>query len=362
MEEINSRIIDRSDCFYWQTDRKVTIEEAATIWKDRHSAIENDLLIEKINNQLTTNDVLLSINPFDQNAQTSSGNVNSIRVGVLQTGEEVVIRCHPKGVANGYFHVESLAAKFANESGVPSYQTYLIHDLENTDDIAYQVITKLPGRTIQYYLNDNPQKEEYLVYKMGEMLAKLHRIKVHGFGPFDNAAAKQGRLVGLHTTLNDAVLAGLPENLERLIRFGVITFVEAERIHNLFFNNPLLALETPSLIHNDFADWNLLTDGTNITGVVDWDECFAGHPVQELACWSVFFPPERARALVAAYFRYAEKPENFNELYQLFRLRYVISKLALRLARYNYEQSDFLKDLIIQGRRHLDELKLIFLS
>ena len=34
LNEINQRISDRSDCFYWQTDRKISAEEAAMIWKN----------------------------------------------------------------------------------------------------------------------------------------------------------------------------------------------------------------------------------------------------------------------------------------------------------------------------------------
>ena len=49
LDDINQRICDRSDCFYWQTDRKISAEEAALIWKDRHSAISNEELFIKIN-------------------------------------------------------------------------------------------------------------------------------------------------------------------------------------------------------------------------------------------------------------------------------------------------------------------------
>lgn len=66
-------------------------------------------LLDKINNELEE-DKLAYIKPFDENAQTSLGNVNLIRVGVLQSGKEVIIRCHPKGVKNGYFYAESLAS------------------------------------------------------------------------------------------------------------------------------------------------------------------------------------------------------------------------------------------------------------
>ena len=117
LKEINQRISDRSECFYWQTDRKVSSEETAMIWKDRHAAITNEELLNKINNELEE-DKLAYIKAFDENAQTSLGNVNSIRVGVLESGKEVIIRCHPKGVRNGYFYAESLASQIALENGL----------------------------------------------------------------------------------------------------------------------------------------------------------------------------------------------------------------------------------------------------
>ena len=38
------------------------------------------------------------------------------------------------------------------------------------------------------------------------------------------------------------------------------------------------------------------------------------------------------------------------------RLRYVISKMALRTKRYSYEKTEFLSKLIENGKKHLSEL------
>lgn len=359
LTDINRRITDRLDCFYWQTDRKISAEEAAEIWKDRHSSISNDELLEKVNSDLP--EIKLAyIKQFDKDAQTSFGNVNSARVGVLEDGKEVIIRCHPKGVQNGYFHAESLASKLAIENGIPAYKTYGIHDLQGEDDVAYQVIEKLDGESIQFYLRQHPDKEQALVYDMGKTMAKLHQIKVDGFGPFDNETAKNGVLKGLHSSLNDSVNAGLEENLERLLHFEVITKEAALKIKALFSNNDLLNTSESVLIHNDFADWNLLTDGDNVTGVVDWDECVGGHPVQEIACWSTFFSPDRIKIFLQGYFSETKQPENFDKMFQLMRLRYTISKMALRIKRYSYEQTPFLKDLLDKGQQHLSELSDYF--
>ena len=359
LNEINGRISDRSNCFYWQTDRNISAEEAALIWKDRHSAITNEELFSKINLELP-DDKLKYIEPFDEEAQTSLGNVNSIRVGVLESGKKVIIRCHPKGVINGYFYAESLASQIALDNGVPAYKTYLIHDLNGVDDISYQVIEKLPGDTVQFFLRNHPQKEEKLVKEMGKTMSKLHSIRVQGFGPFNNDEAKKGHLIGRFDSLHDSINAGLKENLDRLVEYDILSKKVATKMKALFENNPLLDSGEAVLVHNDFADWNLLTDGNNISGVIDWDECVGGHPIQEIACWSTFFDPERIVPFLEGYYSDTIKPENFDELFQLFRLRYTISKMALRLKRYKYEQNAFLKSMIEKGEKHLKDLIEIF--
>lgn len=353
--DVNKRICDRTDCFYWQTDRQITVQEQANIWKDRHSVISNDELLEKIKSR--NSDVKLAyIKPFDENAQTSQGNVNSVRVGVLENGQEVVIRCHPKGLRNGYFYSESLAAKVAKANGIPAYDTYVIHNANDANDIAYQVIEKIKGDTISAYLKEHPENEEQLVCEMGRTMAKMHKIEVDGFGPFDNEKAQNGVLKGIHRTLAQAVNAGLKENLERLVKYGIISPKEAKKMEELFKHNSLLKCDKAVLVHNDFADWNLLTDGKTITGVIDWDECVGGSPIEEIACWSIFFEPKRIKPFLRGYFSETEKYENFEETFQLMRLRYVISKMALRAKRYSYDKSDFLGKLIDNGKKHLADL------
>ena len=355
LEDINSRIIDRSKCFYWQTDRNVSLEEIAFIWKDRHFAIKNDVLLEIINSELKS-DRLAYIEPFDEKAQTSYGSTNSIRVGRMESGKKILIRCHPRGVKNGYFETESLASEIAIKNGLPGYGTYLTHPLTDLQDISFQVIELLDGALVNFYLKDHPEQESTIVYNMGKVMAKLHKIKVYGFGPFNNNEAKKGNLIGLHSSLKDAVNASLDENLDTLVLYKVITPEISMNMKRIFMETKLLDFTEPVLIHNDFADWNALTDGEKITGIIDWDECIGGHPVEEIACWSTFFDPERINQFLKGYFSESKKPDNFEELFQLFKLRYTISKMALRTRRYAYEQSELVSNLIDKGKKHLDEL------
>lgn len=354
LQRINTVIGDRRNVFYWQTDRAVEPAEAGAIWADRHSYFSDEEIVRTVN-QYLSNDELEYLEPFVAEAQTNLGNVNSVRTGRLASGQEVIIRCHPKGVVNGYFDAEAVAAAKAKQAGLASYNTLVVHHCQGSQDFAFHVIEKLPGMAIKKWLELHPETEDDLLVEIGRSMAKLHNIEVAGFGPFNNSQAQDGRLVGLHDSLEAAVQAGLNFNLDVLEQEGILTSGQRTKLAALYVNNPLLRLQQAVLVHNDFADWNLLTDGHRVTGILDWDECVAGSPISDIACWSTFFDPERMPHFLEGYWQVASKPANFQEIFELLRLRYVLSKMTLRIRRYSWEQTDSIKERIEAGKKHLAE-------
>lgn len=237
---------------------------------------------------------------------------------------------------------------------MPSYATIAVHDYKGGDDFAFQMIEKLSGTAIKKWLERQPEDEAKLLPQIGKMMASLHQVRVEGFGAFDNERAKTGELVGLHSTFGEAVRAGLSFNLEVLTKEGVLTNEQSQAVTKLFgSDNSLLHVSQAVLVHNDFADWNLLTDGEDVTGILDWDECVGGEPASDIACWSTFFDPERLQGFLEGYWHVAEKPVDFDERFELMRLRYVLSKTTLRIRRYSWQPTDFMKEKIEIGKRHL---------
>lgn len=355
LKSINKRITNRQDVFYWQSERRISEEEASEIWKDRHSAIKNNELIKVVNSCLK-NDECVSIDEFDETKQESIGGINSNRVGHLKSGNDVIIRCHPKGVKNGYFYVESLVAQLLNDNNLPSYKTYAIHDCENENDCAFQVIEKINGVNVELFLRNNPTKEAKLVYEMGKTAAKINQIEVDGFGPFDNNLAKQGILKGIFKSLYEAIIAGLDYDLRLLVRYNIISKQDAKIVKKIFkHNKDLLKTQKAVLVHNDFIDWNSLTDGKTINGILDLDECIASDPISEIACFSLFFNIDRLENYLKGYFSVAEKPADYEQKFQLLRLRYTLSKMTLRLKKYTYEPSEDIKFKIQVAKNHLKD-------
>ena len=351
-KNLKKSIADRSNVFYWQTDRAVSPQEAGEIWADRHRYFDDDELLQKINQELSSKKIA-SIKPLYLSDQTNLGNVNSVRVATLENGEEIIIRNHPKRVPNGYFFAEALAAKKAKAAGLASFDTLAVHEYTLEDDFAFHVIEKLPGDAVRVWLEKHPEDEDKLVEEMGKTMAQIHKIEVAGFGPFDNQKAKAGKLEGIHATFEKAVIAGLDFNLEVLESEGIFTNEQVIGIKKLFTKNKLLDTKQAVLVHNDFADWNLLTDGKAITGILDWDECVAGDPVSDIACWSTFFEPARLKFFLKGYWQVATKKKDFEDKFELLRLRYTISKMTLRIRRYSWEPTDSIKKKIEIGRSHL---------
>lgn len=351
-QRINAGITDRSHVFYWQSDRLLTPKEAGIIWSDRHHYFTDTEIIQKIN-QIWKDDQIVSLTGFDTDASISLGNVNSVRIGHTKQGKDVIIRLHPKGIQNGYFYVEACASHEIKLCGLPGYTTYCIHDVTHMNDVAFHICEKLPGVAVQKWIESHKDSENAFVYLMGATLASMHRIPVVGFGPFDNTLAKKGELQGIHATEKEAVLSSLMENLQVLVQQHVFTKSQIDRIFTLFMTTPLLTCTKPLLLHNDFADWNIMTDGKKITGIIDWDECIGGDPISDIACWSTFFEPKRLEIFMNGYFSKREKPVDFDRKFELLRFRYIISKMTLRLRKNTWAPSPFLQERIEAGKHHL---------
>ena len=368
LADINRRIVDRGDVFYWQTDRRISPEIAGRIFADRHAGIDTKKIIDAANQTLS--DRLISVSDVNPDSQNSFGNVNSVCDGVLESGTPVIIRIHPRGIKNGYFYAESAASDLIRAAGLPSYKTYMIHENDGGNDTAFQIIEKLPGSTAQSLLKKDvaggsrlsdktmPELEQKIVYETGRMMAKIHKIKTNGFGPFDNRAAKNGELIGLHKTFESSVLAGLEFNFGELQKYEVLNSGQIDAVRELFAKNPLLQSADSVLVHNDFVDWNMLSDGEKITGIIDLDECVSANPVSDIACYSTFWDIVRMEKFLAGYFSVTPMMKNFDELFQLLRMRYVISKMTLRVRRLTWDNTEFMREKIRVGTIHLhDSLK-----
>lgn len=363
MAEINAGTIDRTNMFYWQVDRPVTVPEFAEIFMGRHENFDEASVIDAIETALrgtVTKYAGSKVENIIGDSDYKSGSVNINRLVKLDHDREIVLKMHPVGLYNGYYNVEAAAMNAAREF-IPTAQVISVRHDAPIGGYDFMLMEKMPGQNMKNYLIGNREVETSLVRDMGRKMASLHQVKVNGFGFFDNDYARSaGKLRGIHATFREHVLAALPENLSVLVGANYLTGSQAKKITQLLTESKLIGCESPRLLHNDMADWNVLTDGKTLTAILDWDECFAGDPVADVACWSLFFQPERLATFLEGYREIAGFGDDFEDKLHIYRLRYVVSKLSLRHRKSGVQKDNIMAGLIKAGLQALKDESAYF--
>lgn len=329
---------NRSNMFYWQTNRRITLEDMKNIFMDRRKTVslEDTKAAIEFGMKHTTSTFR------DKNATVVKmsdpipfGSVNNVIRAKLSNGKEVVVRMHPYGVRNGYFWSEKVASSSAKSKGVPAYETIYIDDSLKQFDFCFMLMEALPGKALQAFLPIDEGLDHKLMKQSGNFMAKFHEVKPDGFGYFDNEIAqRENRLQGIYQKFSEHIYAALEEDMRFLVDQKVLTSKQEKSVYSIFSaQSDLFSCDSPSLVHNDIADWNQLSDGKSISGMIDWDECFSGDPVMDFAQWSLFYDDQRLTYLIEGYQQVSPLPDAFWEKLHLFRLRYLVSKLHLRKKR-----------------------------
>lgn len=349
---------DRKNMFYWQTNRPLSAEETKKIFIDRHENLSEDLIEKIINYGMKTAEYSGKDDQIDKSQGIiKRGSVNSVLPIVLRSGKKVVLRIHPKNVKNGYFWVEKTAADLARKMGVPTYETIFIDDSQTVIPHDFMIMSSVRGIPMQDVDLSDKDLEQKLVRETGQYAATIHKSKPKGFGFFINNLAKEKKeLRGQYKSFKDHIFAALSIDLKYLIDSGVLSKNQNKKIETLFNKSSnLIKCNQGSLIHNDIADWNELSDRKKITGIMDWDECFSGDPMMELAAYSLFYGEPRLTWFKEGYKR-VRKLENNEDKFQLFKLRYLISKLHLRKKRSTIDPSPTMKQNIARGMQAMEEV------
>jgi fructosamine-3-kinase len=93
----------------------------------------------------------------------------------------------------------------------------------------------------------------------------------------------------------------------------------------------LLALERGCLVHKDTALWNLLGTEWEVKAVIDWDDCIAGDPMDDLALLGCFHDGAFLRAAFSGYASVRSLPEESGRRFWLHVLRNMIFKAVIRV-------------------------------
>jgi aminoglycoside phosphotransferase (APT) family kinase protein len=230
--------------------------------------------------------------------------------------------------------VDAWAMARLREAGLPWLPVHHVDVSRRLAPFEFEILDEAGGAELASLYDDEPRLRG-LLGDLGALLARVHGIRVDGFGWVDvdprspAPGSEPGR--GLFGSWREFVRTRLDEHLETCARLGVVTPAERRRIAALFDElGGLLDGVEPALLHGDLSGRNVFTDGRSVSALIDWEDCLAGDPAFDLAFWATFHPEERYPALLDGYASVRPLPPDFAARFWLYFLRVALSKTVQR--------------------------------
>jgi transketolase len=198
----------------------------------------------------------------------------------------------------------------------------------------FQLLQEAPGRPLTL-LDDDEGALQPLLFQLGRFVARLHAIRMRGFGFLDVRPLVLGEgddcVWGTCARWRHHVLRRLDAHVEHCAAIGVVTAGESQRILAAFLAaEDLLDDVEPVLLHGDLGSHNVFTDGHKITALIDWEDCLSGDAVFDIAFWATFHPERRHPAFLKGYQAEHPLPRDFERRFWLYFLRVALAKTVLR--------------------------------
>jgi len=95
-------------------------------------------------------------------------------------------------------------------------------------------------------------------------------------------------------------------------------------------NADLLQLKSGSLLHRDFALWNILGSSDRITTLIDWDNAVIGDAADDIAIMNCFMDRAYMDHLLDAYSQTHPIDKTFNRRISFYTLRNMLWKTMIR--------------------------------
>lgn len=239
--------------------------------------------------------------------------------------------------AHQRFEGERWALDAARNAGVPTPQVLLIEQAAYDDTtVTFCIEEKLPGIPLDVLLQDGLNSDvNKAIDQIGEVLGKLHSVKVEGFGYLQpDGKGEQTSFAEIMLMANERQA----ELYDAARKWNVPTTNITTGLELLSKHCELYQFNTPVLVHGDLGQKHILVEGDHISGIIDMQDCSGNHPIIDFVMWDAYWseriPPGR---LVASYDNKSLFRGNYDTLFHLVLLRESFIMLMVHAARENPE-------------------------
>ncbi len=314
----------RSDIFYWKCDQLLSVESKKELYfADKYS--NDSIAVAKS----VVRD-FLGKEPVEFNHLKVDGNhfayyFSDSRVKFfLRTDDGLSDDC--------YMLAESAIMEELSKSKMPVPKVFATSVDLKKFPVRYQIMEFLETPSLNAFYQQNTLNCPDIAREFGVFLSRLHQHKYPKFGFIDiNILSEEKQICGIDPTWAAYFNKCLPKHLGYLQDKQILSAGKIRQIEQIFeCRQEWLNLDAGSLLHRDFAYWNILGTQDRISAVIDWDDAVIGDPADDLGIVNCFNAPEFMRIMLESYSSSTPVDENFTHRIWLYTLRNMLWKTMIR--------------------------------
>ncbi|NIK71805.1 aminoglycoside phosphotransferase family protein [Paenibacillus sp. BK720] len=230
-------------------------------------------------------------------AQLSGGNISSV-FAFMHAGKGYVVKFSD---LKGAYETERYVSELLTAQGIPfpkcvAYGT--------TERLSYAITERIEGRLLS---DCTLEEQKRLLPELFDILTGMVKAEVQSTNGYGWIEADGN---GAYSTWKDFVIAvnaeeqtGFWENWQELYRTSCLERAVYEEIYNRLMTYVPYNAPYRSFVHGDFHQWNVLSDGQRVTGIIDGN-CLYGDPLIDLAVLDRHMP---WNGVISAYEAYRAK-------------------------------------------------------
>lgn len=253
---------------------------------------------------------------------------------VARVGErEFFVRLEDGPEQDDYIAVESWVMNQVRTYGVPTPQVHASDASRREFQFAWQILDRVGQPDLNRHFKAGTLDQRGIARQLGQFIARWQMVPVEGFGPFRvDLAINGGRLGGWHATYPDYHFTRLDEHLRFLYDRAFLDGAQVARIERTFAEHrALLDLPGGCLVHKDLALWNVLGSEREISAIIDWDDCIAGDPMDDLSLLACFHDGAFLRAAFEGFESVRTLPHEHVRRFWVHLLRNMLFKAVIRV-------------------------------
>jgi aminoglycoside phosphotransferase (APT) family kinase protein len=314
----------RRDIYYWKCDRPAAFHGTAQ-GEARRPRPELESLVRDV---LTRH--------FGQPPEAlrdGGGQGNHLTFMAAVAGRDYFVRLEDGPEGDDYLAVESHVMAEVRARGVPTPQIFGTDATRREVPFAWQILEYVREPDLNRHFKSGKLATAEIAEQLGRLIAVWQAVPVEGFGPFAvDRAQTQQLLHGLHDTYAGYFFTRLDAHLAFLVAREFLSSGQVGEIRaGIERHRSLLERSSGCLVHKDTALWNLLGTERTITAVIDWDDCIAGDPLDDLSLIGCFHGGAVLRRAFAGYASLRALPPDHAPRFWLHLLRNMIFKAVIRV-------------------------------